>query len=259
MDAIFDDHLPAKSPAASGRRPPAALLFWAHGGLISEAPGLHDRAPADGVVEEERHLPDPLRVGDGPARRARASCSRRAAAGAPRGVSRDLWTTDRGDRGHRAALGGRKFWAAMKRSAELASDARRRRAPTSRRSCRRFCKAQPGAVELHAVGHSAGAIFHSHFLPDGARSTRTPRIQDAAPAGAGDAPRRRSTIGSAGQIGDGVDHLTVYTMTRRHEEADNCFGLYRKSLALPRFTRASNGRCVRPSSGSNAHCAPIPN
>ena len=30
---------------------------------------------------------------------------------------------------------------------------------------KQFCDEHAGQVELHAVGHSAGAVFHSHFIP----------------------------------------------------------------------------------------------
>ena len=121
----------------------------------------------------------------------------------------------------------------MKRSAELASGpnggaryvAQRLQEFSSNAALRRDRK-----LELHAVGHSAGAIFHSWFVPT-ARQPGVPAfktLQLLAPAVTIDdfnarlAPR-------IGLNGD-VERAVAYTMSRSFEEADSCIGVYRKSL-----------------------------
>ena len=69
-----------------------------------------------------------------------------------------------------AARGGGvgKIWGAMKRSAELAAGqdgGARYVAKKLAEFCRARQPAGPSRVVLHACGHSAGSIFHSHFLP----------------------------------------------------------------------------------------------
>ena len=40
VDAIFDEHLPAFLERAGRGGPPVPLVFWAHGGIVSERNGL---------------------------------------------------------------------------------------------------------------------------------------------------------------------------------------------------------------------------
>jgi hypothetical protein len=85
-------------------------------------------------------------------------------------------------------------------------------------------------VELHAVGHSAGSIFHSHFVPAchalGLPPFRT--LQFLAPA-----VRVDTFLGQMGKLigsDKAVNALTLFTMRKQYELDDNCFQIYRKSL-----------------------------
>ena len=59
---------------------------------------------------------------------------------------------------------GRDTWGAMKRTAELASEPDGG-ARYFARKLGEYMTANPGAITVHAVGHSAGSIFHSHLVP----------------------------------------------------------------------------------------------
>jgi hypothetical protein len=115
----------------------------------------------------------------------------------------------------------------MKNSAALASADAGGAAYVARKLAD-FCSANPGMIELHAAGHSAGAIFHSHFVP-AALNAGTPAfetVQLLAPALRLDA----FTATLKPRVPDGIRRLSVFTMTRDLELADNTLGVYRKSL-----------------------------
>ncbi|MGH9628238.1 MAG: caspase family protein, partial [Bryobacteraceae bacterium] len=91
-----------------------------------------------------------------------------------------------------------------------------------------FCEAHPDAVELHAAGHSAGSIFHTHLLPL-ALKLGVPAFRSVhflAPAVRVDTFKQLLLP----KLGSGVDELTIYTMTKDWERDDNTGGVYRKSL-----------------------------
>lgn len=219
VDAIFDLHLPRFVEAAQR---PVPLLIWAHGGLVNEESGLRiaqgqvDWWLRNGVYPLhfvwESGLMDALGQARGP-----------LAAG-----RRDLWdhTTDPLLEEAIRPLG-RRAWASMKYSAQRASDHGGGARYLARRLSE-FCAADPHAVALHAVGHSAGSIFHAHFLT-AARSEGVPSfetLQYLAPAIRADEFKRLV----APAVGEYVQALTMYTMRRELERADSCMQAYRKSL-----------------------------
>lgn len=128
-------------------------------------------------------------------------------------------------------IGGVKIWDGMKVSAERAA-AENGGARYVARRLKEFC-ARPeikGRVELHAVGHSAGSIFHAHFLP-AALDLGVPDFRSLhflAPAIRVDTFETQ-LLGRIGK-GKGIGHLSVFTMARDFEMDDNCFTIYRKSL-----------------------------
>jgi hypothetical protein len=225
LDAIFELHLPR---FLEGRPGPVPVVFWAHGGLVGEASGLriaHQQAQwwrENGVFPIffawEAGLFDALR-----------QLLPSWAPGA-RGFIEDI----QNEAVERAArlLGGDKLWSAMKRSAELASRPEGGALLVAER-LRAFCAARPGAVTLHAVGHSAGSIFHSHFLPavwaeEGAPAFST--VSFLAPAIRVDEFETRLAAGRDPRLGT----FSVFTMKREFERKDTCaFGgvtFYRDSL-----------------------------
>jgi hypothetical protein len=91
-----------------------------------------------------------------------------------------------------------------------------------------FCAAN-ASVELHAVGHSAGAIFHSHFLNMAHGLGNVPAFKTLhllAPAARTDIFKKLL----APLMGNQVAHTTLFTMLKQFEKNDNCARIYRKSL-----------------------------
>lgn len=124
------------------------------------------------------------------------------------------------------ALQGPFIWGAMKSSAQLASETDGAAAYVAKQA-KALWKRFPEAIEIHAVGHSAGSIFHSHFLPELIRHDIPVKSSHfLAPAITNDAfiDRLKPHLGKA------IEHLTVFTMTKRRERDDTVSPLYRKSL-----------------------------
>lgn len=236
VDAIFDDYLVRELEGAKARREPLRLLFYAHGGLVKESAGL--RIAEKHVSWWKKNYVYPIyftwetglfeTVGQ-LLRRSRQAVS---------GATRDIfdYTTDPALEELARALYGPRVWSGMKLSAEQAVG-NGGGALYVAEKLKAFCDAHQAKlqdnrdlIELHAAGHSAGSIFHSHFIPKaaslGAPSFRTAHF--LAPAIRVDAFLDR--LGGLLGEGKGVDHLTIFTMSKSHERADNCAGVYRKSL-----------------------------
>ena len=229
--AIFEEHVPAalKRARAAGR--PLQVVFYAHGGLTSEAAAL-EKAYAHVQWWTER--PDVFPVyfvweTD------LVSTVRQLL----RGQSRALDAAPRGPIGDRvveAVLGigkvGARVWGGMKANAARGSapgGGARLVAAHLRDFAGRYHKAfGAGEVRLHAVGHSAGSVFHGHFVPT-ALDLGVPAFASAhflAPAVRLDEFLERL----APHLGNGVGHLSLFTMRKDFELADSVGGVYRKSL-----------------------------
>lgn len=233
VDAIFEQSLPAAidKAKASGRK--LQLLFFAHGGLVSEASGL--RIAAGHIEWWKKNGIYPIYfVWETGLFETIGQLLKRARQGA----TRDIWdfTTDPIIEIAARALQGPRIWGGMKSSAEHAVDAP---TPTDKvgggahyvaTQLKALCDAHGDHLELYAVGHSAGAVFHSHFLTT-ARQLKVPTFKSAhfmAPAIRVDAFKEHL----APNIGTGkvVEHLTLFTMQRDYERRDDCANIYRKSL-----------------------------
>ncbi|HVR96661.1 MAG TPA: caspase family protein [Thermoanaerobaculia bacterium] len=235
VDRIFDEHLPRALQQAAEEGGPLNLVFYAHGGLVNESGGIlraHNHVAwwrangvypiyfiwETGLVEQIRQFFFP-----GP---------------------RDLATRGLLDPVIEAAVRapGGAVWAKMKLSALQSVDAppappgggepqpeKGGGARYVAQRLARFCEENAGQVVLHAVGHSAGAIFHAHFLPT-AFSLGVPAFRSVhflAPAITVEEFHRRL----AGHVQpDEIERLTIFTMKRSFELADTCGFVYRKSL-----------------------------
>jgi hypothetical protein len=225
VEQIFAQHLPAFVGAHGGAQVP--VVFWAHGGLVDEGSGLriaHRQLQwwlSNGVYPVfftwEAGFDDALNqlfaswIGS-------------------RGVVEDA--TDKLAEWTARHLGGSKIWGAMKSSAELAS-APGGGARIVAEGLGRYVQAQPEAIRLHAVGYSAGAIFHRHFLPVAVRNKAAfDSLALLAPAIRTD----EFLAGLAPLLGEGVGGLSMWTMDREHEKADVCaagsFAFYHHSLLM---------------------------
>jgi hypothetical protein len=233
VDAIVREHIPkwaAKLPANE----PLRIAIWAHGGLIGERDGLRialkhvEWWQKNGVYPIyfvwETGLFDALR-----------SILESVARKIPGLGARDLFdfTTDPLVQEGVRALGGAHVWGAMKNNAALASGAKGGARYTAKRLLELVGNPAligPRPLEFHAVGHSAGSIFHSWFLPM-AKDEKLPRfktLQLLAPAitVADFDARLTQQVGANGA----VEKAVMYTMKKSFEEDDDCIRVYRKSL-----------------------------
>ena len=225
--AIFAEHLPPKLAEAKEQGRNLRIVVFAHGGLVDEASGLamakavipwwlaNDVYPIyfvweTGLFETITQLIKGERTFE----------------------ARDFDPFDITDRPVEdlvRSVGGGKIWDGMKQSARrsVESDGG---ALLVAQLLAKFWDANRDDVEVHAVGHSAGSIFHSHFAP---------KLLDLT--------TKRQSISTMNflapairvqefkdllfkRIGNGVDSLTIFTMKKDLERKDNCASLYRKSL-----------------------------
>ena len=125
-------------------------------------------------------------------------------------------------------LGGGGIWNDMKVDAAAASQ------PGG--GARAFVEAlaewmtkNPDAITVHAVGHSAGSIFHSHLVP-AALDAGVPGFETVnllAPAVRVDTFTK--LLLPRAQRGD-IRNLAIFTMDDEAERADTCIRVYNKSL-----------------------------
>ncbi len=229
VDAIFEDYLVRALAGAKARNEPLRLLFYAHGGLVKESAGLGVAAQHVGWWMSNHVYPIFFVWETGLFETIGQLLQRSRQA--VRGATRDVfdYTTDPLIEATVRELYAPRIWSGMQRSAEqaVAHDGGARYVAQKLKS---FCDThgKDVQIELHAAGHSAGSIFHAHFLPTaldlGVPSFRTTHF--LAPAIRVDAFQERL----AGRLGNGLDQLTVFTMNTIRERSDNCAQLYRKSL-----------------------------
>ena len=227
VDAIFGEDL-ERAMAGRSAADPLRIALWAHGGLIDEKSGLliaHKHCKwwqRNGVyplyfVWETGLLPALGRLLTG------------RSGGPELGLGERLTEfTDRRVEDLARVVQGPAIWADMKQSARLAIDPDDGGAYYVAGKLAEFCRRHGDAVELHAVGHSAGSIFHASFLP-AAIEAGVPWIRTLAllaPAITVD----RFIERLAPLIGKEIEALAVFTMNRLRERDDTCLGIYRKSL-----------------------------
>lgn len=235
IEAIFKVHLPEFFNAMP-QVPPRIVLF-AHGGLVNEKTGLEIAARQirwwleNGVypiffVWETGFL-DSL----GGAILSRVT------------GRRDLadHTTDPAIELAVRTFGGIHIWQAMKVNAEKAFEegggglafleellafSRLQQGIEEERPLR-----NPEPLQMHAVGHSAGSIFHAHLLRMAAEMgiPNFQSLQFLAPAI--EVGEFQSLLGPLLRGKENyTGALTMYTMFEEFERNDNCLGAYRKSL-----------------------------
>jgi hypothetical protein len=226
---IFTELLPAEIAERQAAGQKARVIFYAHGGLIEEREGLepvlrrlkywrqNNVYPVSFVWETglRETITDILRGLTG---------ARDAAA---RGIGEDVADAFLE---FAAREGGKRVWGQMKRSAEISVLEGGGGAFVARQA-RELWNAHHQHLELHAAGHSAGAIFQAHFLP----ALLAPDAQGAAPTVKTLhllAPACTTELFHAKLrplVGAGIEALTMYTMNKTLEQADTA-GPYRKSL-----------------------------
>jgi len=222
VERMFQVAVPAALAEAKKANRKLRLLFYAHGGLVSEAAGIAGALDQidfwtannvypiffvweTGILEVLADLLRKLLMGQ------------RAVAIFGDAFAKFLESV--------ARPGGVRVWGNMKLSAQAASapDGGARVVATL---AGQFFKANAGDVEIHACGHSAGAIFHSFFLPALVKEGATiASLHLLAPAV--NIPTFKSTV--VPLCGKGVGPVTMLTMHREFERADTA-GPYPHSL-----------------------------
>lgn len=240
VDAIFEDDLPRELAAAKANNRKLRLLFYAHGGLTSEKNALRAVYAQlswwrdnhiypiyfiweTGLLEtigQLLGLAGQQFLGQVPAQR---------------GIERDIWdaTSDPVLEELVRNLGCVQIWAGMKRSAERSFQSDGGGLYLVQK-LQEFCDrhaADLDNIELHGIGHSAGAIFQSHFV-SATHQKKVPSFKTMhflAPAIRVDTFEKLLYSPELIGQGKGIDHLTIFTMKKDWELADNCV-VYRKSL-----------------------------
>ncbi|MEO7401547.1 MAG: caspase family protein [Polaromonas sp.] len=251
VDAIFDQHLKEALDKAKNAGHKLRLLFYAHGGLVSESSGLQIAAKHIDWWKKNDIYPIYF-IWETGLFETLGNLLKRAQQGATRAMGRDLFdfTSDPLIEITARALRGPSIWGSMKSSAEHAVDPPTTGNPEGggafyvASQLKKFCDRNAQDIELHAVGHSAGAIFLCHFLPV-AHELKVPTFTTAhflAPAVRVDTFKERL----APVIGDdqAIRKLTVFTMKKDYERDDDCAHVYRKSLLYLIYYALENRRAT---------------
>jgi hypothetical protein len=238
IDAILFEHAAAAARESVAQGRPFRLMLHAHGGLVKESTGLRTAQQHVGWWRDNGVYPIHFVWETGAFETLKDLITRaRAAAGGSRGVLdiiSDHVTDPLIERGARA-LQAERIWGAMKASALIASMPGGGALLFLERLaefCKQFNKQfgpKGGSLELHASGHSAGSIFMAHLLHAAAGMKALPgfgSLQLMAPAIRADLFKQLTLP----LVGKSLDALTVYTMRRDFERADDCAKVYRKSL-----------------------------
>lgn len=241
VDAIFDEHLEGAMAGAQAAGMPLRIVIQAHGGLVNEAQGL---AVAQKSVDwwSANKIYPLYFVWETGAFETIGQLLQRARQGAGRGMPREaifdpvIQETVR-------ALQGPRIWGGMKLSAQLASSSNilgetgdgNQAVPGAAvyvaRKLADFCRRHGEQVELHAVGHSAGAIFQAYFIPRVLQFGAGPfaSVHLMAPAIRTDLFQATLARFLEPDV-PGIRQLTMYTMRKDYEINDTCAGIYGKSL-----------------------------
>ena len=229
IERIFNELLPEELDKRKAEGQPLRIVFYAHGGLTSEESGIRPIL---------RRLPFWRENGLYPI----FFCWETGLKETVVDLVTSLFKGQRGfvDNTIDAALefaagtGGRQIWSQMKRVAELASlpggGARTVAAMT-----RDFWNDHQPDMEIHALGHSAGSIFHAFFLPallemkakNGVPAVKVKSLHFLAPAMT-TALFHSTLLPLIGPNKKILEH-TMYTMNKDLEQADKA-GPYHKSL-----------------------------
>lgn len=230
MAAIFEEYLPRHLDRLPARES-LPIVLYAHGGLVSEEAGLGIAAGqmpwwlANGAYPI--HFVWETGFGETIARMLGAQ---RATAMRAPATERSL--LDPVVEGLVRRAGGRHVWGGMKQGAAAAFDTGGDGLDVVERLAT-FVKANEGRVTLHAIGHSAGSIFHAHLLPRlfealgrHGVARRVEALHLMAPAvTVAEYKARLDPL-----IGNGIGRLVMFTMAKDFELADTVTPAYRKSL-----------------------------
>lgn len=227
VKSIFTELLPAAHAAAKAKGEPLRVLFWAHGGLCGETQTLQH------VLDYHQGW---LNAGVYPIyfiwETDHGTSLHDIFLGAPADEAARGWVTDITDASLEFTLQtvGRPIWRQIKQYAQNSVKKPDGGALFAARQLAAFTKTAGAYVELYAMGHSAGSIFHSWFLPcavaEGVKSFKELFLLAPAINVAEFKSRLSKYIGAS----RGIDHCSMFTMTEKAERDDNVISIYRKSL-----------------------------
>ena len=217
---------------------PGRVVFYAHGGLVDEKKGLEACLLYRRWWLANEVYPVYFVWETGFLEALAQSAERERAADRSRGFFDPVLEHTLGP------TVGRPTWDRIKKSAFLAS---LNRSETNRpggaalflSKLAAWFSALPAAkkttIEMHAVGHSAGSIFHSHFVPalatafHGVKNAPSPIIKTLAFL----APAVRVDLFKEmllPEVGRAIGAMAMFTMDQRNEMRDNVAFIYRNSL-----------------------------
>lgn len=223
IDAIFSEHLPAF--IAEHAPGPVPIMLYAHGGLVDKEAGF-------GIAEQQvawwrENGVYPIHfIWETGLGTALWDALRRWASGGRRG-----WVDEAKDTFLEVAarlLGGGGIWNDMKIDAAAAS-VKGGGGHHFVTALGKWMTDHPGEVSVHAVGHSAGSIFHSHLVP-AALQADVPEFESVsllAPAVRIDTFTKLLLPHAESRK---VRNLAIFTMTDDAERDDTCLRIYNKSL-----------------------------
>lgn len=241
VDAIFATHLPAFARSRGPGQVP--VVFWAHGGFVSEESALADAQRnipwwlANGVypIHFIWHsglwdtlgdlLADHLGELDAPATSTTVPTLDDPGTTANAAVTAATDFTDELIEVLLRSIGGPAVWGAMKDNARRASESGGGAAYVAA-ALQAYLEVE--SATIHAAGFSAGANFHRYFVPavvrDGRASFETCSLLVPSLC------TESFKAGLAPLLGTGIKSLALFGMQEELALADNVFGLYRKSL-----------------------------
>lgn len=223
IDAIFETHLPAF--IAANAPGPVPVVLYAHGGLVDKEAGFGIAEQQVAWWKENGVYPIHF-IWETGLGTALWDALRRWASGGRRG-----WVDEAKDTFLEVAarlLGGGGIWNDMKVDAAAAS-VKGGGGHYFVRALAKWMADHPGEIEVHAVGHSAGSIFHSHLLR-AALEADVPEIASLnllAPAVRIDT---FSKLVLPHAMSGKIARLAIFTMDDEAERADTCLRIYNKSL-----------------------------
>jgi len=229
IEALFSEHLAEYMDARKKAGDKLRLVFFAHGGLNAEAAALASARRRIAFYLENNCYPIFFVWETGP-KETLVDLLRDMIGLAPsRGITDTL--TDLSDSGLEVAFrnGGFSMWANMKLSAERAF-LPRQGGTFLVRKLTEFWARNNANMEIHAIGHSAGTIFHAYFLDLLTQQPVTPKIEVKslhflAPAITNDLFKDKVLP----LVGKQLKSFTQFTMKKDFELSDS-IGPYRKSL-----------------------------
>jgi hypothetical protein len=221
IDAIFETHLP--NFIAEKGLGTVPIVLYAHGGLVDVEAGFATAHQQVQWWKDNGVYPIHFIWKTGALTAIWDAIGRFVTGGSRGGI--EEWLDERIEKGARA-LGGEQVWLDMKLDAAASSDGSGG-ARTFVKRLRQWMEDNPDGASLHAVGHSAGSIFHSHLLPIAfeAGVARIETVTFLAPAVRMDT-FRTLLLPHADRIGN----LAIFTMTEKAELDDRCLKVYGKSL-----------------------------